>query len=67
MTDATTSKNLIVLKALEGNDPTHLSGMQLYMQEHLTVFTTLWWAMFIITSAVVISRLVAFSTKNSRQ
>ena len=44
MTDATTTR--IVLKGLEGNAPTHLKGLQLYLAPHLELLLQIWQLVF---------------------
>ena len=45
---------LIELRGLEGNSPTHLSGLQLVVQPHLEILTVIWWCVFFGTLMIVV-------------
>ena len=53
-----TQKNLIVLQRLEGNDPTHVKGMQVWLAPHTDVIIMFWWALWVGTLLMVLRRLV---------
>jgi hypothetical protein len=56
MTDATST--LIVLVGLEGNDPTHLKGLQIFLAPHLDALMHVWQLVFFFTLAYVAVRFV---------
>jgi cytochrome c-type biogenesis protein CcmH/NrfF len=59
MKTPTTTPPLIVLKGLEGNQPTHLYGLQVYLAPHLAMLTALWWIVFVVTLATVVARTIS--------
>jgi hypothetical protein len=44
---------MIVLEGLEGNDPSHLKGMQIYIEPYLDNIIIFWWVVFITTLFIV--------------
>lgn len=46
---------LIVLKGLEGNEATHLSGIQPYLHQHSMVIVTGWWCVYLLVAITVIT------------
>jgi len=48
--------NTIVLEGLEGNNPAHLKGLQIFMAPHIGALTASWWLIFFLTLTVVILR-----------
>lgn len=53
MSDNHTTKKIIVLKGLEGHQPTHLSGAQPFLLEHLPLLVAFWWFVLVVTVAMV--------------
>lgn len=49
---------LVILPGLEGNERTHLEGLQLYLAPHLDFLLVFWWAVFAATIAAVLGVLV---------
>ncbi len=49
---------LIVLKGLEGNEPTHLGPMQSIMSPHADLIIMFWWSVFFITLSIATLRLL---------
>lgn len=47
---------VIVLEGLDGNVPTHLKGIQIYIEPHTSSLIILWWIIFIATVFVVFVR-----------
>ena len=47
---------LIVPRGLEGNEPTHLSGLQLALAPHVDVLKMLWALVFVCVLVVVVTR-----------
>ena len=52
MSEATST--LIVLKGLEGNQPMHLTPLQLFLQSHIDFLQAFWWTVFTVTLCVAI-------------
>ena len=50
----------IVLSGLEGNQPTHLKGMQVYLSPHLGALMTGWWIIFFLMLAFILTRGLLF-------
>ncbi|MEN9561342.1 MAG: hypothetical protein RIQ56_615 [Candidatus Parcubacteria bacterium] len=53
----TNSSQLIVLKELRGNNPTHLSGIQPFLAPHIELLTTLWIAIWFATALALLGIL----------
>lgn len=58
MTEDASTSTLIVLKALEGNDPTYLSPLQTFLDAHIGTLETFWWTVFFVTFGIVLMHLV---------
>jgi hypothetical protein len=43
------STTIIALKMLVGNEPTHLTGLQLLLVLHLGTLETVWWGILAVT------------------
>jgi hypothetical protein len=48
---------IIVLKGLEGNDPTHLKGLQTFLEPQVDLIIIFWWTVFLIVISVVIFKM----------
>ncbi len=53
---STSSIPIMILKGLEGNSPTTLSGLQVYLASHYEILNGFWWIMFAGTLLYVIAR-----------
>jgi hypothetical protein len=54
-------KNLIVLSSIEGNDTTHLKGIQIFLDGYVGFVLVFWWIVFFCTLTVIIVRTVFIS------
>jgi hypothetical protein len=53
----TSTPKLIVLKELEGNQPTSLDPVQTFFAPHVDTLTTFWIAVWCVTAIVLLVRL----------
>ena len=51
-------KNIIVLQGLEGNEPAHLSGLQVPLAPHVDTLIVGWWIVLVLTTLVVLYKAV---------
>lgn len=51
-------KNIIVLQRLEGNDPTHLKGMQIFLAPYADFLVMMWWVVWTLTFLIVAYKFV---------
>ena len=52
------SNNIIVLKGLEGNQPTQLYGIQNFIAPHYSLAQTQWWLIFAAVVAVLLFKFI---------
>lgn len=56
-------KKLIILERLEGNEPTHLKGMQEWLAPHTDVLIMFWWVVWVTTLLIVVFRAIKQARK----
>ena len=51
-------KNIVVLNGLEGNEPTHLYGMQKILAPYAHNIEIFWWIVWVSTLAIIIFKMI---------
>jgi len=52
------SRTIIELRGLQGNEPTHLSGLQTVLAEHVEVLRVIWLILFFASLLFVCIRMI---------
>ena len=58
MKQQTPDGEYIVLYRLEGNDPTHMKGLQLWLAPHADFIVMMWWAVWTLTLITIVYHTV---------
>ena len=58
-------KTQIVLTALEGNDATHLKGMQVYLAPHIDTLIFMWWMVMMATVVYLVGTYIVIPLINN--
>lgn len=59
--DYSTTTDVIVLDFLRGNELSQLSLLQLFLQEHLTAITIIWWTIWISVIVFLVTYYIIFT------
>lgn len=57
---STSTKELIILDFLTGNEPATLFPLQVFLQNHLAVITIFWWIIWISVIVFLVSYYILF-------
>lgn len=49
-------KEIIILGRLEGNDVTHLKGIQTWLAPHADILVMMWWIVWVLALVIVVFR-----------
>jgi hypothetical protein len=62
-----TDTPILVVRGLEGNQPTHLIGLQIYLAPHILLLERIWWAALILSCAYMAWRHVLYPLITTRR